>query len=383
MNNKGIGLIEVLMASGIGLMLILMLAKSSNSQLRFTKAIQSIFDEQDLSYALGKVLTNDISCKANLKPSRLNNGDMTELIQGLDDPDVDDMSLIKVNTDFKNLGIVKMSLSGSGDPKMTIVGREMTVYFKRKGVINKDSKPCDSSDTTGCYTTSCFLKYKVENKASPKVTICDVQTCAGNRSDLSGINCNNSYLTGFDEEGKKICKNLSDLWSCPTGEDVRGFDSSGNVICGDSNALCGNNEYLQGYDSNGKKVCKTLVVQTPPPPQQQTQTPPPPQQQQQQQPPLDHRCPPCNHRQYKSACNIVGKKHYKGAYRFSSDKCVASWVVCVENSFVKRQIAEGRGCWKTCGITKHLTSSGLHTKLVSCKENEGCTCSSLTESVIN
>lgn len=145
-NNKGFGLVEVLIASAIGLTLVLVLAKTSSRQYNFYKAIQSVFDEQDLSYSLGKVLTDDISCKANLKPSRLNNGDMTTLVQGLNDPNVEDMPLVTVNTNFKSLSIIKMSLSGSGDPKTQTVSRELRVYFKRKGIKkNKGNNPCNCS----------------------------------------------------------------------------------------------------------------------------------------------------------------------------------------------------------------------------------------------
>ena len=209
-NNKGFGIVEVLVASFIGLILVGALTRSSMSQLHFYNAIQSLFDEQDLAYAMGEVLTNPLSCKANLKPSRLNpgNGDMTDLVQGLNDPDVQDMSLVTAGTKFKSLSIVKISLSGSGDPQAQTVGRDVTVYFNRKGIRTRDNKPCSSTDTSGCYATRCILKYRV---SSSDVTVCDVQTCAGIKggSNLSGTLCNSGeYLRGFSSNGNKVCETL-------------------------------------------------------------------------------------------------------------------------------------------------------------------------------
>ena len=276
-NNKGFGLVETLIASAIGLTLVLALAKTSTGQYNFYKAVTSVFDEQDLSYSLGKVLTDDVSCKANLKPSRLNNGDMPALVQGLNNPDVADMTLIETGTNFKSLSIVKINLSGDGDPKTQAVSRELTVYFKRKGIKTKDNNPCSSADTSGCYTTKCLLKYQVENNFDPdkEVTLCDVQTCAGRAgNNLSGIQCSGGYLVGFDSQGQKVCKNLSDLWSCPAGQAIRGFilDPDTNkmkAVCGVS-GLCGDNEVLKGYNPDGTQSCVALASSPTPP-----TTPPP------------------------------------------------------------------------------------------------------------
>ena len=91
------------------------------------------------------------------------------------------------------------------------------------------------------------------------MTLCDVQTCAGRAgNNLSGINCNGGYLTGFDNKGRKICKNLSDLWSCPTGQVMTGFDTNNNVICRDD-SLCASGEYLRGFNLDGTKNCVLLA----------------------------------------------------------------------------------------------------------------------------
>ena len=274
-----------MIASAIGMTLVLALTKTSTGQLKFYNAIQSVFDEQDLSYAMGKVLTNDVSCKANLKPSRLNNGDMTVLVQGLNDPDVQDMNLIEKGKKFKSLSIVKINLSGSGDPETQVVSRELTVYFNRKAIKTRDNNPCSSTDTSGCYSTKCLLKYRV---TSSDVTLCDVQTCAGRSgANLSGIKCNGGYLVGFDNQGQKICNNLSDLWSCPQGQSIRGFDTNNQVICR-SDELCADGEYLKGFDNNGNKVCEIM--------------PQPQQPQQPRQPPAE--TDSCGGRGYSAACNM-------------------------------------------------------------------------------
>ena len=151
----------------------------------FTKNKQFFSDARDLVYSVGKILTDDISCKANFKPSRLNNGDLSDLVQGLNDSNIEDMPLVTVNTDFKSLNIVKMSLSTaisptlgapithtSNDPKAQAVIRKFTIYFKAKGLKTKDNNPCDSSDTSGCYTTYCPLEYQIENNENPDVIVC-------------------------------------------------------------------------------------------------------------------------------------------------------------------------------------------------------------------
>ena len=144
-----------------------------------TKAKQFSSDARDLADLVDKVLTDDISCKANLKPSRLNNGDMTNLVQGLNDSTVEDMTLLTVNEDFKSLNIVKISLIGSGDSKTQVVSRDFTVYFKGKELKTKGNNPCDSSDTSGCYKSICILDYQIENNENPDVIVCDVQQTCG------------------------------------------------------------------------------------------------------------------------------------------------------------------------------------------------------------
>ena len=233
--------------------------------IRSSQTVRSSLAEQSLIWAMGKVLTDTIQCKANLKPTsgRLTGSDneqgrgtLSTLIQGLGDPNVDDFTLVEIG-DFKDsLEVVKMELQGNtGNPKTSTVNRDFVVYYKKKGVGTLEDKPCDSSNTDGCYFQTCSLQYELQSTSNPDVTVCDVQNCTGiaGGNHVAGISCGGGkYLKGFDSNGNKICE---DLGECAANQYLKGFDSTGNKICEDLGE-CANNEYLKGFDSSGNKICE-------------------------------------------------------------------------------------------------------------------------------
>ncbi|MDE0119279.1 MAG: hypothetical protein OXM55_04635 [Bdellovibrionales bacterium] len=261
--NKGLSIIEALAAAFIGGVVLAGTGKMIGVSLHSSNAVKSSTAEQSLVWAMSKVLTDTLQCKANLKPgsggiSTTNGkGTISELIQGLNDPNVEDTTLVKVGGTFKNvLEIVKMEFTGSGtgDPKTSTVIRDFIVYYKKKGVGTLENKPCDSTNVEGCYFQGCSLKYKLENNANPNVEVCDVQNCVGSAGGnyIVGISCGSGkYLKGFDSNGNKVCEVLGE---CSSGEYLKGFDSNGNKVC-EVLGECSSGEYLKGFDSNGNKVC--------------------------------------------------------------------------------------------------------------------------------
>ena len=239
--------------------------------IRSSQTVRSSLAEQSLIWAMGKVLTDTIQCKANLKPTsgRLTGSDneqgrgtLSTLIQGLGDPNVDDFTLVEIG-DFKNsLEVVKMELQGNtGNPKTSTVKRDFVVYYKKKGVGTLENKPCDSSNIEGCYFQTCSLQYELQNASNPDVTVCDVQNCTGiaGGNHVAGISCGGGkYLKGFDNNGNKICE---DLGECAANQYLKGFDSSGNKICeiSQKDQSCPSGQYLKGFDNNGNKMCQTLL----------------------------------------------------------------------------------------------------------------------------
>ena len=263
---SGFSLIETLVTAFIGGVILIGTGKMLSVSIQSSQTVRSSLAEQSLMWAMGKVLTDTIQCKANLKPtsggiSETNGrGTMNELIQGLGDPNIDDFTLVETGTNFKNsLDIVKMELKGStGDPKTSTVHRDFIVYYKKKGVGTLEDKPCKSTDTDGCYFQACSLKYKLQNMSNPDVEVCDVQNCTGiaGGNHVAGIICGpGKYLKGFDSSGNKICEVLGE---CGANQYLKGFDSAGNKICEISqrNQSCPSGQYLSGFDNSGNKICK-------------------------------------------------------------------------------------------------------------------------------
>ncbi|MDE0118708.1 MAG: hypothetical protein OXM55_01710 [Bdellovibrionales bacterium] len=185
--------------------------------LRSSLTIQASIAEQSLMLSIGKVLTDTTQCKTNLKPSSggisatNGKGTISELIQGLGDPSVEDFTLLKIGSFKDVLDIVKMDFTGSGtgDPKTSTVMRDFIVYYKKRGIGTLENKPCDSTNVEGCYFKRCSLQYKLENRANPDVEVCDVQNCTGSgqTNNMAGISCGaGEYLKGFDSTGNKICE---------------------------------------------------------------------------------------------------------------------------------------------------------------------------------
>ncbi|MDE0119283.1 MAG: hypothetical protein OXM55_04655 [Bdellovibrionales bacterium] len=214
--NKGLSIIEALVVAFIAGVVLVGTGKMISVSLHSSKTIQASTAEQSLIWSIGKVLTETISCKANLTPSSggisaINGkGTINALIQGLGNPHVEDIPLVKIGSFKDVLEVVKMDFTGSGtgNPKTSTVIRDFVVYYKKQGMGTLEDKPCDSSNQEGCHFQRCSLKYKLENNPSPSVEVCDVQNCAGlGENHIAGISCGaGKYLKGFDSNGNKICE---------------------------------------------------------------------------------------------------------------------------------------------------------------------------------
>ena len=224
-NNKGFGLIEVLVAAGILSVMSLAMLKMFQSSFDSQAVLSSIMLDQDLKHAIRKSFEG-VSCEKNMQSV---SGDTITELKHYSSPTDTGMILIKKGQFKEKLDIVKMAIEQEPyDP----IHKKLTVYYKRRGLgvlTTRDQKPCTETDLSGCYEDICKMAYKTGSIDDT----CSLLNCSAiDKNSLAGISCDaGKYLTGFDSSGNKICKTSQVDQSCSVGEYLRGFDLNGNKIC--------------------------------------------------------------------------------------------------------------------------------------------------------
>ena len=164
MANRGFTLVELLVASVVGTMLLGVSAKFIEMNLQSTNVAKALLTENDFKQTIAKGLENE-GChetddnQASLKPDSLdtsapNKADgIGALKSGFS------LNSIKVG-DFKgSIEVIKMELKGVA----TEPTRDFVVYYKKKdlGILNApDASKCISTDVTGCFEQRCTVNYK-------------------------------------------------------------------------------------------------------------------------------------------------------------------------------------------------------------------------------
>ena len=279
-NNFGVGLVEVLLASGIGLVVTMGIFRVSTTAVKTTQTTQTILAEESLSKVVRESLGNEADCKWNLSPTRLvgsapltgqsipalvKNGDITNQA----------VTLIKAKSTTESGGfpednplllIKKLELKQvhSSDSDQ----REFTVYYEKKGLgrfSTRENRACTSTNLSGCYKLSCKMSYKnpfLPDTNPESTNNCKLLDCVASEDVLRGQACpEGQYLQGFGEFEELTCATLPT--PCPDGEVLTGFNADGTAgacasVLSSSDDSCSSGQIPIGLDATGNIECDAI-----------------------------------------------------------------------------------------------------------------------------
>ncbi len=300
LGRAGMGLMEVLAMSGIGMITAMGALKISQTAVRSADMTKTVLAEQDLSYTINKLLSEPKVCKWNLYTSRIVNGEITSLVKTDKDPgtakDSSDPVLIKKGL-FKQglLDIKKLELANINTTNKTA---DFKVYYSKPRLGNFKTlggEECSSAKPAGCYFFSCKMNYECSSGACSKcdpancsnregggegsVTWDNVPDCPPNkvltvsagRPQCVDFNMGNSCPQGQAFQGVKentdgtkspVCLDLSE---CPEGQVYRGVKTNSEgvlvKVCAPfvkANQTCAPGTYPIGYNATGELVCERV-----------------------------------------------------------------------------------------------------------------------------
>ena len=283
-NNFGVGLVEVLLASGIGLVVTMGIFRVSTTALKTTRVTQTILAEESLSKVVRESLGNEADCKWNLSPTRLTGGTP---LTGQSVPTLvkngvvtnQAVTLIKTKSTTELGGfpeenplliIKKLELKQvhSADPDQ----REFTVYYEKKGLgrfSTRGNRACTSTNLSGCYKLTCKMSYKnpfLPDTNPESANNCKLLDCVASEDVLRGQTCpDGQYLQGFGEFEELTCAPLPT--ACPSGQALRGFNPDGTAgvcasVLSSSSSTCPPGQIPKGLKSDGSVNCGAICGST-------------------------------------------------------------------------------------------------------------------------
>ncbi len=273
--SAGFGLLEVLVASVVGTILISGSAKFMQITLQTSNVAKSILVENDFKATIAQGL-KDKGCAttaadALLKPASLKTGTTTDDGIGAFKDAIALPGGIQKGDFKESIEVIKMELRGVA----TEDKRDFVVYYKKKylGKLNApDPENCTDTPAvkvTGCYNHYCTVDYDRTNKHCTGSVICQSLTGGGGGLGEAEVNklikdefkrqdCPDTaegkkqFLRGFegtnDQLNEKCETPVQPIKECPPGEFVHEIKADGTVEC---ESAC----------SGGKKLFETWLVQ--------------------------------------------------------------------------------------------------------------------------
>ena len=251
-NNRGYGLLEVLIAGAIGAIMMAGTMKSIGLNVQNAQVVRATMDDTEFRGRFKQKVTEDDYpddndnlnvCKYSLAlDNEQGIGDIEKLANGASDTDALETGIWRDTS----INIVKFELkrlkNTADDPKAEKpVQRQIVAYYKKEGLGELSTvggNDCTKDDTEGCYFATCFLDYKLaenpeydENDANSNKH--NVQTCAIKSCPTGELNLENcgpgSYLRGWDDNGAPDCVSVAGLTAdsnpCPFGTVLTGYNT--------------------------------------------------------------------------------------------------------------------------------------------------------------
>ena len=230
MTNRGVSLVEVLVAGVIASVIAIGNLQALKFAMQAGTVSRAILTENDFSSTVNKALTED--CKNNLDISETNKQlktkDVIVPVEAVKlktnlDPNSAPVTVIEEGTFKEDIEVVKMEVKTKGENDIREREGEFVIYYKKKnlGDLNTVAKMrCEktsetSYDLSGCFRKKCNLKYTVDDSATTEDNEfnCEVIDCHGLNLQpqvaLSGYPCpwGSLYNPDHKTNGKPKCDN--------------------------------------------------------------------------------------------------------------------------------------------------------------------------------
>ncbi len=202
-NNKGFSLLEVLLVSGIMLIIITGLASLLPDTMKINNLIHSQLSESDFRKFVAKSLNGD-GCTNTFNG---NIGDSVSIIKDTDDNTIwqmdtnrdGDLTDLKDGLFNRNFKVIKITTAPT-EPTATPGYANMQVFFTRPGGTfpKKDNNlDCSTTDQSGCYKQVCLLKLSPTQAGDPpppgtagtQMQKCALLSCAGRGGEEGAPQC--------------------------------------------------------------------------------------------------------------------------------------------------------------------------------------------------
>ena len=279
---RGLGLVEVLVASGVGIIISMASVESLKLTVQSANTVKTSLEQEALSTKVKNFLSSSSQCKSALKPARLSGSDRANQAGLLFKLNPDgtlnsDEPFVPEGLSSGLIEVLGMDLLNEGSNKAHPT-RILAVLYKKpflRGKETVDGEECDpaNGEQAGCYFTTCVVDYECSNdECDGEGDRCEPVTCHNGRG-FQAVSCPaGQYLQSFSSTGDRECASLP---SCPdgkvwTGQFWKAGDSGrpdgvavGDPKCGplvalagsESQRLCPEGQVVQRIEGDGTVEC--------------------------------------------------------------------------------------------------------------------------------
>ena len=248
-NNRGYGLLEVLMAGAIGAIMMAGTMKGVSLSVQNSQVVQATLDEAEFRKIFKQKVAEDNVCKNSLVfQNQESTGTVPHLANSANSEDDKDKLTIG-RWRSTSIDIVKFDFQATvpqaEETQSQSRRRKLFAYYKKDGLGELSTvggKDCASGNIEGCYVATCSFDYKTFAQNADgdyPVESCEVKACSISLSlDDDPEGCGpGAYLRGWDD-GVPDCVSLAGLTAdanpCPYGTIFKGYEegkSPPKAIC--------------------------------------------------------------------------------------------------------------------------------------------------------
>ena len=291
---RGFGLAEVLVASGLGIVIGMASLDSMRVAIRTAQTVKTDLEEQRLSHAIKNYFSSEANCKNTLKPSKLSETDRANQAGLI--LNSEGTALKQIGSWSSNLiAIQRIELLNEGTDK-SYPHRILAVLYTKpylRGHETLGDGDCSATDNSGCYYHTCVVEYECsDDECAGDDDKCLPLTCHNGRG-VQSVSCEEGeYLSSFKANGEKVCEKVypcepeegeqlaflgfstgtdgsrepicepiiyapqpSEQIACPDGQVVKRIKHTGELEC---TGLCGARQRWNSGANGGSGACECV-----------------------------------------------------------------------------------------------------------------------------
>ena len=272
--DTGLGLAELLVASGLGIVIGMASLDTLKVTMQTAQTVKTDLEVQKLAYEVKTFFSDEVNCKNTLQPLHLSDkaNQSGRVLVSAGGPDLKQIggwtpSLIEIQgVELLNEGTDK------NHPQRTLAVLYTKPYARGRETLGGES--CSTTDKSGCYYHTCVVDYRCDDdncgllsdtdSGSDK---CEPVTCHKGKG-FQGMSCDGEfeYLRRVNSDGSRECGDLRDF--CHRSRSALSFNSAGEIDCqpllfvsaanSESPLSCPEGQIVQEVKSNGEIVCTGL-----------------------------------------------------------------------------------------------------------------------------